>query len=91
MAFSGYKGIDFELFTGFSSKFLVMGNNEEEIKAFFNEKIIRFFETQQVFHIEGNGDALLIFDKFKIARTDETLKFIEFARQLGQLISEDID
>jgi len=89
MAFSGYKDIDFEMFTGFSSKFLVMGNNEEDIRAFFNEKIIHFFETQPVFHIESNGEALLIFDKFKLARTDETLKFIEFARQLGELISED--
>jgi len=88
MVFSGYKDIDFDLYTGFSSKFLVMGNNEKAIRVFFNEKIINFFETQQVFHIESNGEALLIFDKFKLARTDETFKIIKFAKQLALLINE---
>lgn len=86
MAFSGYRDIDFEMYTDFSSKFLVMGNKEEEIKAFFNQDIINFFETRQVFHIESNGEALLIFDKFKLARTDEALTFIEFTTELAQLI-----
>jgi hypothetical protein len=88
MAFSGYKDIDFDMYHDFSSKFLLMGKNEKEIKAFFNKEIVRFLETRQVFHIESNGEALLIFDKFKLARTDETLKMIEFAKQLTKIIEE---
>ena len=88
MAFSGYKDIDFDMFPDFSKKFLLMGKNEKEIRSFFNKNIIHFFETRQVFHIESNGEALLIFDKFKLARTDETIKFIEFANQLAALINE---
>ncbi len=86
MAFSGYKDIDFELFTKFSDKFLVMGREETEIKAFFNKDIISFLESRQVFHIESNGEALLIFDRFKLARTDETISFIKFANELSGLI-----
>ncbi len=86
MAFSGYRDIDFELYPDFSSKFLVMGNKEKEIKAFFNKSIVSFLETRPVFHIESNGEALLIFDKFKLARTDETTKFIKFANELAQII-----
>lgn len=88
MAFSGYKYIDFEMYTDFSSKFLLMGNNEDKIRSFFNENVVRFFETRQVFHVESNGEALLIFDRFKLARTDETMEFIEFAEQFARLISD---
>ena len=87
MAFSGYKDIDFEMYPDFSKKFLVMGNNEEEIKSFFSKDIINFLESQQIYHIESNGEALLIFDKFKLARTDETIKFIEFAEELAEVIN----
>ena len=86
MAFSGYKDIDFEMFTGFSKKFLLMGKNEQEIRKFFDKKLIKFFETRQVYHIESNGEALLIFDKFKLARTDEAIGFIDFANDLAHLI-----
>jgi len=89
MAFSGYKDTDFDMFPAFSKKFLIMGNNEQAIQTFFNKNIIDFLETRQVFHIESNGEALLIFDKFKLARTDETMKFIEFAKQLAPLIEEE--
>lgn len=91
MAFSGYKDIDFNMYTDFSNKFLLMGNNEKAIRSFFTKDLIRFFENQQVFHIESNGEALLIFDKVKLARTDETFKFIEFAKQLAKVIDEQED
>lgn len=88
MAFSGYKDIDFDMFPEFSNKFLLMGKNETEIRTFFNDEIIQFLEDRHVFHIESNGEALLIFDKFKLARTDETIKFIAFTKQLAQIINE---
>ena len=86
MAFSGYKDIDFEMYPTFSKKFLLMGNNESKIRSFFTEEIIRFFETHQIYHIESNGEALIIFDKIKLARTDETLAFIDYGRELATLL-----
>ncbi len=82
MSFSGYKDIDFELYTGFSKKVLLMGESEEEIKSFFTPELISFFEKEQVHHIECNGEALLIFNKLKLARMDETTKLLEFAKKL---------
>jgi MFS superfamily sulfate permease-like transporter len=87
MAFSGYKDIDFEMHSDFSKKFLILGNNEQEIRSFFTDDIIRFCETHQIYHLESNGEALLIFDKFKLARTDETMRFIEYGDQLAKLLS----
>ncbi len=86
MAFTGYKDIDFEMYPDFSKKFLLMGNNESEIRSFFTDEIIRFFENHQIYHIESNGEALIIFDKIKLARTDETIAFIEYGKELTKLL-----
>ena len=82
MAFTGYKDIDFELYTNFSSQFLLMGENEAAIREFFTPELIEFFENEPVQHIESNGEALLIFNKLKLARTDETLRLLEFSERL---------
>ncbi|WKK67062.1 SulP family inorganic anion transporter [Lutimonas zeaxanthinifaciens] len=86
IAFTGYKDIDFKMYPDFSKKFLLMGNNESEIRSFFTEEIIRFFENHQIYHLESNGEALVIFDKIKLARTDETIAFIDYGRELASLI-----
>lgn len=86
MAFTGYKDIDFEMYTSFSSKFLLMGEDEREIRSFFDTKLIRFFESSAIYHIESNGEALMIFYKLKLARTDETEKLLEFSEALVKRI-----
>lgn len=87
MAFSGYKDIDFEMYPDFSKKFLIMGNKEAEIRAFFTDEIIRFFENHQIYHLESNGEALIIFDKIKLARTDETIAFVDYGKELTMLLN----
>lgn len=88
MAFTGHKDIDFEMYPNFSKKFLIMGNKEAEIQAFFTDKIVRFFEEHQIYHLESNGEALVIFDKIKLARTDETIAFIQYGKELATLLRE---
>ncbi len=87
MAFTGYKDIDFEMYPDFSNKFLLMGDNESEIRSFFTDDIIRFFENNHIYHLESNGEALIIFDKIKLARTDETTAFIKYGRELSTLLN----
>ncbi|MFP4844536.1 SulP family inorganic anion transporter [Winogradskyella sp. PE311] len=86
MAYTGYKDIDFEMYPDFSKKFLIMGNNESEIRSFFTDEIIRFFESHQIYHLESNGEALVIFDKIKLARTDETIAFIDYGKKLAAIL-----
>lgn len=86
MAFTGYKDVDFKMYPDFSKKFLLMGNNEAEIRSFFTNEIIRFFENHHIYHLESNGEALLIFNKIKLARTDETLEFIDYGKELATLL-----
>lgn len=86
-AYSGYKDVNFEMYPNFSKKFLLLGNQESEIRSFFTDEIIRFFEDHQIYHLESNGEALLIFDKIKLARTDETIAFIEYGKDLAGLLN----
>lgn len=86
MAFTGYKDINFEMYPNFSKKFLLIGSNESEIRNFFTKDVIRFFENNQMYHVESNGEALFIFDKIKLARTDETIAFIDYGKELATLL-----
>jgi len=88
LALSGYQEIDFKMYSNFSNKFLIMGNNEEKTRAFFSDEIIRFFENHQTYHLESNGEALLIFDKLKLARTDETMALLDYGVELANLLEE---
>ena len=82
MAFSGYRDIDFELYTGFSNKFLLLGENQTEIKDFFQEDLIKYLEQEEIYHIESNGEALLIFKKLKFAKTNEMMEILKFSEHL---------
>ena len=85
MAFTGYKDINFEMYPDFSKKFLLMGPDEAEIRSFFTDEIIQFFENHQIYHIESNGESIVFFDKIKLARTDETISFIDYGKELASL------
>ena len=86
MAFTGYKDIDFDMYPDFSKKFLLMGDNESEIRSFFTDEIISFFENRQIYRLESNGESIIIFDKIKLARTDETIAFIDYGKELATLL-----
>ncbi len=88
MAFTGYKDIDFKMYSDFSKKFLLMGKDEQEIREFFSSKVIRFFENHQIYHLESNGEAIVIFDRIKLARTDETIALIDYGEELAHLLDK---
>jgi MFS superfamily sulfate permease-like transporter len=85
--FSGAKGdINFKKYAGFSNKFQLRGEDEEAIRAFFTEDLIRFLEQNEIHHIESNGEALMIFKYLHIARTDEVQNMLTFSRNfLGHM------
>ena len=86
MALTGYREIDFKMYSDISKEFLVMGKSESRIRSFFSPEVVKFMETHQLYHLESNGEALLIFDKVKLARTDETMAIIEYGKELSELL-----
>ena len=81
--FSGAnRDINFKKNKGFSSKFILSGENEDEIREFFTEDLIRFLEDNEIHHIESNGEALMIFKYLHIAKTDEVQNMLSFGLNL---------
>lgn len=87
IALTGFKDIDFEMYPDFSRKFLITGKNESEIREFFSNELVSFFEKNHIYHIESNGEAIIIFDKIKLARTDETISLIDYSKKLTELLT----
>ncbi len=87
IALTGFKDIDFDMYPNFSKRFLVTGKDESKIRAFFNVELIQFFENHQIYHIESNGNAIIIFNKIKLARTDETIALINYTKELALLLA----
>lgn len=86
MRFAGYEDVDFTLFPDFSRKFLLEGKDEGELRAFFTQDLIDFFESEKIYHIESNGDSLLIFRRLRLARNIEIQEMLYFCKRLVQAL-----
>jgi hypothetical protein len=76
------RDIDFVKYADFSGKFHLSGEDENAVRAFFNEDLIQFLEKNEIHHIESNGEALMVFKYLHIARTDEVQNMLAFSSNL---------
>jgi carbonic anhydrase len=81
MALSGKKDIDFKHAPEFSKRFLLQGTDKEGLKKFFDEEMIEFLLKRDIYHIESNGNSLLIFRSLRVARTEDIEQMIRFSEQ----------
>lgn len=88
MKFVGYEDIDFELFPSFSDQFLLLGPNEKDIRSFFTPPIIRYFEENDIYHIESNGEALMIFRRLRLAQSGDITRMIAFCKKFVKKIKD---
>jgi MFS superfamily sulfate permease-like transporter len=86
MAFRGQKDIDFPGYTEFSKRFLVRGESQTTLSSFFSEDLINFLLANDVYHIESNGNSLLIFRSLRVARTEDIEQMISFSEDFVKLI-----
>lgn len=81
-ALTGQKDIDFPEYEDFSNRFYLSGENPSQIRQFFTENIIRFFESNPYYHVESNGSGLLIFAKERVASVKEIKQLLDFGVRL---------
>ncbi|MBV7269098.1 SulP family inorganic anion transporter [Winogradskyella luteola] len=86
-AFAGFKDIPIQEHSDFNRRFYLLGEDEDAIKTFFNDDIIHFFESNPYYHIESNGNALLVFSKERLASTKEIKTLFDFGKRLKNVIS----
>lgn len=81
-----HEDIDFVKHVDFSNRFLLKGPHPELVKAFFKEKLIRFFESSKSFNLECKNNEILIFEKERLAGISEIKLMVSFAIRLAELI-----
>lgn len=86
-ALAGFKDIPIENHSDFSNRFYLLGENEAAIASFFNDNVTRFFESNPYYHVESNGNALLIFGKKRLASIKEIKTLLDFGKRLKQVIA----
>ena len=79
MAFTGQKDINFPEYRRFSNKFTLKGKDRTGIKAFFREGLVRFLEAEDIYHIESNGRALLVFRSLNVAKSQNIEEMVRFS------------
>ena len=85
---AGFDDINFSKHPDFSKRFHLVGNNVKEIRKLFNSEIIYFFESHPFFHIESNGEGLLIKGKNRLSSLQEVKIMLTFAKDFFQLLQK---
>lgn len=86
-AFAGFKDIPIQDHSDFSKRFYLLGEDVEAIKIFFKDDITHFFESNPYYHIESNGNAILVFGKERLASIKEIKALFDFGKRLKDVIS----
>jgi MFS superfamily sulfate permease-like transporter len=87
-SFAGYSDINIDKHPDFSKRFYLLGKNSHQIKQFFSNELVHFFESNPYYHVESNGKSLLIFSKERVASLKEIKALLYFGKQLRDLIDD---
>ena len=85
-AFAGFKDIPIEGQSDFSSRFYLLGEDENAIREFFKPDLIHFFESNPYYHIESNGKSLLLFGRERLASLKELKAMLDFGGRLKEVV-----
>ncbi|MCT4698742.1 SulP family inorganic anion transporter [Tenacibaculum haliotis] len=87
--FTGFKDIDIDKHPDFSKRFYLSGKNESEIKQFFTDELVLFFESNKYYHIEGNKKGLLIIGRERLAGIKEIKTLADFGVRLKKTVCDE--
>ena len=82
----GYQDIDFGNRPEFSRRYLLRGQDEQNIRNVFSERVLSFYETQnQHLNTEAGGDQLFIYQDDVQVSPENIRQFVESGRGLANL------
>ena len=67
------------------------GPDEAAIRKLFTSDLLSFLESEEIYHIECNGSALIIFKSLKIANTGEVKNMVRFTDDLVKRLPKGIE
>ncbi len=85
--FAGFKDISIAGHPDFSKRFFLLGEDPEKIRLFFTNELVLFFESNPYYHIECNGNTLLLMRKERLASIKEIKALLDYGTRLEKVIS----
>ena len=86
LPFSPHQDINLPEYPKFSAKFVLQADDRRAIEAFLTPELINFLENEEIYHIESNGEALLVFRSLRVARSVDIEQMVNFSEQFVDLI-----
>ena len=83
---AGFRDIDLDNHPDFNKRFFLSGEIPDDIKNLFTDELILFLQSHPYYHIESNGEALMILKKERLLSVQEVKAMIYFGKQLCQLV-----
>ena len=87
---AGLKDIHLENHPDFNKRFFLSGEDQDEIQNLFTDELILFLESNPYYHIETNGDSILIMKKERLLSVKEIKAMLYFGKQLNLLLAQSI-
>jgi hypothetical protein len=81
----GYQDIDFAQRPEFSKRYLLRGQDEQNIRNVFSDRILSFYETNQRLSTDGGGNQLFFFQENIAVSPENIRQFVEWGRGLVNL------
>jgi MFS superfamily sulfate permease-like transporter len=85
---AGFHDIDFEKQDKFSKAFLLHGEDKEAVSKFFTKKLRQFFVDHEVYHVESDGNSIMLFKYFRLASFENVQKMVDFGHNLSEVLLE---
>ncbi|MBL4710698.1 MAG: SulP family inorganic anion transporter [Flavobacteriales bacterium] len=79
---AGFEDHDIEGYEDFSRRFKLQGEDIEGIKKFFTHEIILFFESHPYYHLESDGEHILILKSQRVATISEVKALAVYGEEL---------
>lgn len=86
LPFSIHQDINLPEYPKFSAKFVLQSEDPPGIKKFLKSELVRFLEEEEFYHIESNGEALLVFRSLRVARSTDIEQMVRFSERLVDII-----
>ncbi|MBT8284722.1 MAG: SulP family inorganic anion transporter [Flavobacteriaceae bacterium] len=83
---SGFEEVEVPNHPDFSKRFRLSGEDPEGISEVFSDELVLFLESHPYYHVESNGNALLILKKERLLSVKEVKRMIYFGQQLKKIL-----
>ncbi len=86
--FAAGKDIDFYDQQQFSKKYYLRGADEQAIRTFFNDDLLRFLASHDDLHIEAHKNKLILFIRRDLLAADEIKKLVALTDEFLAVVSQ---